>query len=820
MIFKLVILWIVISSALLDFVGSEDVGFTYHGFNSANLSLDGAAGVMPNGILMLTNETTFQTSRALYSVPVNFKGASNGSSFSFSTTFVFAIVPGHSSLDGHGMTFAISPVGGLPGGLDAPYLGLFNGSNNGKSTNHVVAVELDTMQTKEFRDIDGNHVGIDINGMISNVSKSAGYFDDTDNTFRSLRLAGSKAIKVWVEYDGKAKQMDVTMAPLMVSKPKKPILSFSYDLSMVFQETMSVGFTAATGAVVSTQYVLGWSFKMNGVALELDPYKLPKLPRIGPKERPKVLVIGVPMVSTVLFVVIFLGVVYYIGRKRKFAELLEDWELEFGPHRFKYKDLYYATKGFSDKELLGTGGFGMVYRGVLECSKMEIAVKRVSHGSRQGMREFVAEIVSIGRLRHRNLVPLLGYCRRKGYLAPEQTRAGKATTCTDVYAFGAFLLEVVCGRRPLDPQVEDDNEAVLVDRVFSYWCRGEILKTVDSNLGADYVVGEVELVLKLGLLCCQYEPMGRPSMRQAVLYLQGALPLPELSLLRISSAGIRGVAVEDSSSPNGVRLLIQEYPYAVDGLEIWSSIKTWVQDYCKIYYKSDNVVQKDTELQAWWKELREQGHGDLKDKPWWPKMQTVQELIDSCTIIIWIASINHLKQNTWVGECRCHRLVAGREARRPAATVDGEQSRLGGEARRPAARRASLPSVRFLPASICERRQQAAQTFRPRQQLVRSSFLELLRRSEAAVEQPPSLVPRHPASVFEWKTSARANTGGTQIWWTTSFSRVWILGYQEVNATFAMFVLCLDFKRSNSPIIETFEIRIQLLASDDELAKS
>nr|GMD51859.1 probable linoleate 9S-lipoxygenase 5 [Ipomoea batatas] len=101
---------------------------------------------------------------------------------------------------------------------------------------------------------------------------------------------------------------------------------------------------------------------------------------------------------------------------------------------------------------------------------------------------------------------------------------------------------------------------------------------------------------------------------------------------------------------NGVHLLIQDYPYAVDGLEIWSSIKTWVQDYCKIYYKSD----------------------ELKDKPWWQKMQTVQELINSCTIIIWIASINHLKQNTWVGECRCHRLVAGREARRPAAAVDGE----------------------------------------------------------------------------------------------------------------------------------------------------
>jgi serine/threonine protein kinase len=96
--------------------------------------------------------------------------------------------------------------------------------------------------------------------------------------------------------------------------------------------------------------------------------------------------------------------------------VLEDWELDYGPHRFKFKDLYIATKGFKDKELLGSGGFGRVYRGVLSTSKLEIAVKRVSHESRQGMREFIAEIVSIGRLRHRNLVQLLGYCRRKGEL--------------------------------------------------------------------------------------------------------------------------------------------------------------------------------------------------------------------------------------------------------------------------------------------------------------------------------------------------------------------------------------------------------------------
>lgn len=50
-----------------------------------------------------------------------------------------------------------------------------------------------------------------------------------------------------------------------------------------------------------------------------------------------------------------------------------------------------------------------------------------------------------------------------GYLAPEHTRTGKATT--DVYSFGAFWLEVACGRRPIDPRVLDED-IILVDFVF------------------------------------------------------------------------------------------------------------------------------------------------------------------------------------------------------------------------------------------------------------------------------------------------------------------------------------------------------------------
>ncbi|XP_050218831.1 probable linoleate 9S-lipoxygenase 5 [Mercurialis annua] len=107
----------------------------------------------------------------------------------------------------------------------------------------------------------------------------------------------------------------------------------------------------------------------------------------------------------------------------------------------------------------------------------------------------------------------------------------------------------------------------------------------------------------------------------------------------------RGVAVPDSSQRHGLRLLIEDYPYAVDGLEVWSAIQTWVEEFCALYYPTDDLVQDDCELQSWWTEIRNEGHGDKKDEPWWPKMQTRAELTQTCTIIIWIASALHAAVN-------------------------------------------------------------------------------------------------------------------------------------------------------------------------------
>ncbi|KAL6847830.1 hypothetical protein ACP4OV_021958 [Aristida adscensionis] len=73
-----------------------------------------------------------------------------------------------------------------------------------------------------------------------------------------------------------------------------------------------------------------------------------------------------------------------------------------------------ATAGFSDDNLLGRGGFGPVYKGVLESGE-QIAVKKLSLSSRQGVREFLNEVRLLLKVQHRNLVSLLGCCASSGH---------------------------------------------------------------------------------------------------------------------------------------------------------------------------------------------------------------------------------------------------------------------------------------------------------------------------------------------------------------------------------------------------------------------
>ncbi|MCD7450703.1 Proline-rich receptor-like protein kinase perk8 [Datura stramonium] len=76
---------------------------------------------------------------------------------------------------------------------------------------------------------------------------------------------------------------------------------------------------------------------------------------------------------------------------------------------FTYEELAEATNGFSSDSVLGEGGFGCVYKGVLSDGR-EVAVKQLKSGSGQGEREFRAEVEIISRVHHRHLVSLVGYC--------------------------------------------------------------------------------------------------------------------------------------------------------------------------------------------------------------------------------------------------------------------------------------------------------------------------------------------------------------------------------------------------------------------------
>ncbi|XP_039135883.1 L-type lectin-domain containing receptor kinase S.4-like [Dioscorea cayenensis subsp. rotundata] len=596
---------------------------------NTNISLNGVAEIQPNGILRLTNETTRLIGHAFYPTPLLFKNSSDGTVFSFSTSFAFSIVPEYPKLGGHGLAFVISASSTLPGALPSQYLGLLNANDNGNITNHIFAVEFDTVQDFEFGDINDNHVGVDINSMTSNASQPAAYFAG-DSTKLDLNLKSGDKILAWVDYDSVSKVLNVTISPSS-TKPHIPIISFPIDLSPILHDHMFVGFSASTGLLASSHYLFGWSFKMNGVARSLDLSSLPSLPKPPKKYTAFVIAISV---SSAVFVIAAVSAAAYLYYKIKTADVIESWELECGPHRFSYKELKHATKGFRDRELLGFGGFGKVYKGTLPGTKTQVAVKRVSHESRQGIREFVAEIASIGRLRHRNLVQLQGWCRRRsdlilvydympncsldkylfssdldsqnppkpllswrqrfhilkgvasallylheewehvvihrdvkasnvlldadlngrlgdfglaklyehganpsttrvvgtlGYLAPELTRTGKATTSTDVFAFGALVLEVVCGRRPIEPKALSE-ELVLVDWVWGLWAAARWTEVVDKRLKGEYDRLEVEVALKVGLMCSHPAASVRPRMREVVRYLDG-VEMPEVTRL-------------------------------------------------------------------------------------------------------------------------------------------------------------------------------------------------------------------------------------------------------------------------------------------------
>ncbi|GLJ32078.1 hypothetical protein SUGI_0645970 [Cryptomeria japonica] len=330
---------------------------------------------------------------------------------SFTTVFTIFVKP--VVFNGDGLAFIIVPNNKIfLAGSDRAMLGLFDSSTNGSTTGQL-AIEFDTYKNRF--DPDGNHVGIDIQGIISNVTAGMGE--------HGIDIKAGRAIQVRVDYDGWAKSLQIYARYANNTSAYASILNHTVELENTVPKSAYVGFSASTGSSYEIHRILDWNFSsviLPNSSLKLLPVKTPGGSGGGVE-------IGVlaGSITVGLVLVGLLLIWWFVVKKKKAASNLGYFSRELAviqnaPHRYPYRQLAAATNNFSEAELLGTGGFGSVYRGNLSGGGNElaalVAVKKISAGSKQGAKEFISEITTIGRLRHRNLVQLHGWCHERDEL--------------------------------------------------------------------------------------------------------------------------------------------------------------------------------------------------------------------------------------------------------------------------------------------------------------------------------------------------------------------------------------------------------------------
>ncbi|KAK6793374.1 hypothetical protein RDI58_006827 [Solanum bulbocastanum] len=556
---------------------------------------------------------------------------------SFNTSFLVNIFRPDNNTPAEGLAFLICPNFDLPLNSQGQYLGLTNATTDGVLSNKIIAIELDTF--KQDFDIDDNHIGIDINSVKSVKSESL--------TPHGIELApiGARFYNIWIHYDGFKKVLDVYIVEQMTkngttpTRPKVPILTHNVDLRNFVNQESYFGFSASTGHFNQLNCVLRWNLTVEYFQEKND--------------QEKVLIISLSVGVTVLVLLLILSGYFFYKKKRddrSQSNILGALKSLPGmPRDFEFKELKKATNNFDEKNKLGEGGFGVVYKGYLVGEKLEIAVKWFSRESIKGQDDFLAELTIINRLRHKHLVKLLGWSHKHGklllvyeympngsldkhlfssgqekeplswsvrynivsgvasalhylhneyeqkvvhrdlkannimldsnfnarlgdfglaraidnektsyadeaegvlgtmgYIAPECFHTGKATQHSDVYAFGAVLLELICGQRP---GTKVNGFQLFLDWVWFLHRDGRILEAVDTRLGGEYVVEEAERLLLLALACSHPIANERPKTQTIVQVISGSVPAPEVPPFKPSFVWPSMVPIDiDSSS--------------------------------------------------------------------------------------------------------------------------------------------------------------------------------------------------------------------------------------------------------------------------------
>ncbi|XP_006281940.2 L-type lectin-domain containing receptor kinase IX.2 [Capsella rubella] len=288
----------------------------------------------------------------------------------------------------------------LPAYSVGGFLNLFTRKNNYSSSFPLVHVEFDTFNNPGWDPTDiGSHVGINNNSLVSSN------YTSWNASSHSQDIAHAK-----ISYDSVTKNLSVTWAYELITSDLKESSSLSYiiDLAKVLPSEVMLGFIAASVTSTEAYRLLSWELSSTLDSEQADS-------KIG-------IILGISVSGFVLltFMIITTAAVWSRNLKKKkerdtanMMSINEDLEREAGPRKFSYKDLVSATNGFSSHRKLGEGGFGAVYEGNMKKINTMVAVKKLSSGSRQGVNEFLNEVKIISKLRHRNLVQLIGWCNEK-----------------------------------------------------------------------------------------------------------------------------------------------------------------------------------------------------------------------------------------------------------------------------------------------------------------------------------------------------------------------------------------------------------------------
>ncbi|RZC46850.1 hypothetical protein C5167_039809 [Papaver somniferum] len=360
--------------------------------------------------------------RAIYSEAIQLWDATTGRMTDFETHFSFIIDAHNATMAGDGMAFFLAPFGSiLPPYSWGGSLALLtsNVSQKNLATNQIVAVEFDTY--KNTWDASSDHIGINVNSVVSVATEPLAH--------RSIR-DGRKA-NAWVTYNSATTNLSVLLSydekPIFIGSWESSSLYHVVDLSKVLPEQVTVGFSAATGVWFEDHKILSWKFNST---LELihkrrDNKTGEGQPDINGEGNKTGLAVGLGVGFGVFgFGIGFVLFIWWKNRhnSRKFPDdagnnaefsMNDIFEKTTGPKRFSYRELVNATNNFDEGGKLGEGGFGGVYKGFLSDISLNIAVKKISSESKQGKREYQAEVQIISQLRHRNLVQLRGWCHEK-----------------------------------------------------------------------------------------------------------------------------------------------------------------------------------------------------------------------------------------------------------------------------------------------------------------------------------------------------------------------------------------------------------------------